>query len=155
MRRAGAKILAEWQEKQSQIGLGEDGEQTAQTPPDIGFRVFKLAKSNFKIWDDTPIDGTNADIERFHEQLEIFADNPFIEGRTHEDIIYEIMRMNNYPLTTPIIPIPLEEIAGQARNDGDRVVYGIGEDCDFIICLDVLIDDAAAEELCEYRPGRI
>ena len=150
IRRAGAKILSEWQEKQvgqAQVALGEDSEETTQTPPDTGFRVFKLAKSNFKIWDDTPIDDTKADIERFHKQLEIFADNPFIEGRTHEDIIYEIMRMNNYPLTTTIIPIPLE--------NGNGTVYGIGEDPDFIICLDVLIDDVAAEELCEYRPGRI
>jgi adenine-specific DNA-methyltransferase len=124
------------------------GEEIAQTHPnvDIGFRVFKLDKSNFKIWDDTPVDPKNPnEIANLYEQLEVHANSPFIEGRSHEDIVYEIMRMNNYPLTTPIIPI---EINGET-------VYGIGEDCDFIICLDVLINDTAAEELCKYRPGRI
>ena len=58
---------------------------------------------------------------------------------------YEIMRMNNYPLTTPITPIEMN----------CETVYGIGEDCDFIICIDVTINESAAEELCTYRPGRI
>ena len=128
IRRAGAKIAVE------------------NPNVDVGFRVFKLDKSNFKVWDDSPVDAKNAgEVENFHKQLEIFADSPFIEGRTHDDIVYEIMRMNNIPLTTPIMPIELS----------NGTVYGVGEDCDFIICLDVMIDDTAAEELCKYRPGRI
>ena len=52
IRRAGAKIMQEWQEKQTQIEIGKNSEQS---PPDIGFRVFKLDTSNLKIWDNTPI----------------------------------------------------------------------------------------------------
>jgi adenine-specific DNA-methyltransferase len=138
-------------ERISEIGkerLRRAGEEISKNHPnvDVGFRVFKLDKSNFKIWDDTPVDPKNPDeVARLMGQLSIHADSPFIDGRSHEDIVYEIMRMNNYTLTTPIIPI---EINGET-------VYGIGEDCDFIICIDVAIDEAAAEELCTYRPGRI
>lgn len=108
---------------------------------DVGFRVFKLNKSNFKIWDDTPID----QIEKLYEQMELFSNTPFINNRTDEDKVYEIIRMNNYPLTTKIIPIEINR----------KFVYGISETCDFIICIDVLIDEVAAEELCKYAPGRI
>ena len=132
IRRAGAKIKAE-------------NELTAPDL-DVGFRVFKLDKSNFRVWDDTPIDIKKPEeVEQFYEQLKTHAESPFIYGRSHEDIIYELIRLNNYPLTTPLIPIGLD----------NGTVYGVGEDCDFIICLDVEIDDSAAEELCKYRPGRI
>jgi hypothetical protein len=99
------------------------------------------------VWDDSPVE-TPEDEKRLYEQMALHAQSPFIAGRSHEDIVCEIMRMNNYPLTTPIIPIELD----------NGTVYGVaedGEDCDLIICLDVLIDNKAAEELCEYRPGRI
>ena len=46
-------------------------------------------------------------------------------------------------------------LSGSIIEINGKTVYGIGEDCDFIICLNVLIDDTTAEELCTYRPGRI
>lgn len=140
IRRAGKKILEEWQEKQSQT---KTDEQIEQSPSDIGFRVFKLDKSNFRTWDDTPIEPNETD--RLIQQMELYANSPFVEGRSHKDIVYEVIRMNNYPLTTPILPIDIK----------GKTVYGVGEDCDFIICLDVLIGESEAEELCNYRPGRI
>ena len=131
------------------------GAKIAEQNPniDVGFRVFKLDKSNFKVWDDTPIYASKEmnpekyaeGIAKLRQQLELFADSPFIHGRSHEDIVYEIMRMNHYELTTIVMPIQL----------ANGIVYGIGEECDFIICLDVLIDKEAAAELAQYNPGRI
>jgi len=65
---------------------------------DIGFRVFKLDKSNFKIWDDTPVDPKNPDeVARLMGQLSIHADSPFIDGRSHEDIVYDLtVQTSNY-----------------------------------------------------------
>lgn len=134
IRRAGAKIKAENPQAENL---------------DVGFRVFKLDKSNFRTWDDTPIERNEAD--KLIAQMELYSNSPFAPGRTHEDIVFEVIRMNNYPLTTPIIPIEIN--AGSPG--GSKIVYGVGCDCDFIICLDVLIGESEAEELCKYRPGRI
>lgn len=70
-------------------------EDTAK--PDLGFRVFKLAESNFKPW--------NAEVPHeapaLERQLELHVDH-IREDRTADDILYEILLKSGFPLTTPV-----------------------------------------------------
>ncbi|MCL1881201.1 MAG: site-specific DNA-methyltransferase [Oscillospiraceae bacterium] len=130
IRRAGVKIRDE-------AGL------TAQNL-DTGFKVYKLDSSNLKLWDDTPITGENA-LEILEER--IYATLDIIKGdRSNEDVVYEVMLKLGQELTEPIVPIDL--------GDG-KVVYGVGEDVKFIVCLakGITVEDSKA--MAEYEPGRI
>lgn len=70
---------------------------------DRGFRVFKLAKSNFKGWETSaPKDGA-----ALVQQLEMHIDH-IREGRTSEDILYEILLKSGFPLTTLVQKIEVE-----------------------------------------------
>ena len=65
---------------------------------DRGFRVFKLAESNFKTWNANVPTG---DVSALQQQLELHIDH-VRDGRTEEDILYEILLKSGFPLTTPV-----------------------------------------------------
>lgn len=70
--------------------------------PDRGFRVFKLAESNFKPWNaEAPKDG-----EELAKQLELHVDH-IRDGRTADDVLYEILLKSGFPLTTPVQTLTL------------------------------------------------
>ena len=66
--------------------------------PDRGFRVFKLVESNFKTWNANVPTG---DVAALQQQLELHI-NHIRDGRTAEDILYEILLKSGFPLTTPV-----------------------------------------------------
>ena len=69
---------------------------------DRGFRVFKLADSNFMPWNaEVPHDAPA--LER---QLEMHVDH-IREGRTADDLLYEILLKSGFPLTTPVETLTL------------------------------------------------
>lgn len=74
---------------------------------DLGFKVFKLASSNIKVWnpDRTDLEGSLLD----HKEH-------LVEGRSEQDILYELLLKRGVDLTTPI---ETREIAG-------KNVYSIG-----------------------------
>ncbi len=69
---------------------------------DRGFRVFKLAESNFTPW--------NADVAHetaaLEAQLELHVDH-IRQGRTPEDLLYEILLKSGFELTTPVETLQL------------------------------------------------
>ncbi len=65
------------------------------TKQDLGFKVFKLAKSNYKIWEEV------GDKEKFQEQSKLF-ENPLIENYKIIDVIYEIIVKEGYSLNSKI-----------------------------------------------------
>jgi adenine-specific DNA-methyltransferase len=73
--------------------LDLDGKQSQ----DRGFRVFKLAESNFNPW-DADVAHERAALE---EQLELHVDH-IRQGRTPEDLLYEILLKSGFELTTPV-----------------------------------------------------
>lgn len=69
---------------------------------DRGFRVFKLAESNFKPWNaEEPKDAGG-----LAKQLELHVDH-IRDGRTSDDILYEVLLKSGFPLTTPVEPLTL------------------------------------------------
>ena len=94
---------------------------------DFGFKVFKLANSNIKAWnpDRTDLESSLVD----HKEH-------LIEGRSEQDILYELLIKRGVELTTPI---EINEIA--AKN-----VYSIGSG-KIITCLDDSISETDVESL--------
>jgi adenine-specific DNA-methyltransferase len=64
---------------------------------DLGFKVFKLKPSNFKIWRGDFIED-EADLGR---QLALFVD-PVRAGAREENMLFELMLKSGYPLTAPV-----------------------------------------------------
>lgn len=122
LRRAGEKIKAE-----IKTDLFSDPDKKL----DIGFKAFKLDSSNINAWD-----GNVADFER-----NLFNSSENIkEGRTEEDVLYEILLKNGLNLT---LPITTQTIAG-------KTVYNIGEGALFI-CLANGITTAVAEGIGKWK----
>ena len=78
--------------------LNEDSEHQklkSTTMPIMGFKVFKLSKTNYKIWEDVK------DETKLKEQLKLFED-PLIENYKDIDVIYEIIIKEGYSLNSKI-----------------------------------------------------
>lgn len=103
IRRAGEKIKAEMNDK------GQD--------LDIGFKVFKLATSNLKKWNDHPEDLMQSLLES--------VDN-FLPGRTELDVVYEILLKMGIELSTEIEE---REVVGEKIYvmDGGSLMICLGE----------------------------
>lgn len=147
IRRAGAKIKAEWEAEQAKKNNGLFAEQEEnQTPPDTGFKVFKLDTSNLKTWDTTPVDQDDA------QQLELLLDrmNDMVDtikpDRTDSDMVYEIMLKMGVPLDYPVVPIEI----------GGKRAYSIGEESLLLVCLQGGLTTEIIEQMAEeYLPSKI
>ena len=64
----------------------------------LGFRSFKLATSNFEVWDSGAIEG---DEKKLEQQLFAQVEHT-LPGRTNQDILFEIMLKSRYQLTTHV-----------------------------------------------------
>lgn len=104
IRRAGEKIIADNADKEGIENL------------DIGFKVFKLSSSNIKPWD--------ADFNTLENALLSSVDN-IKDGRSEDDVLYEILLKYGLDLTVPI----------EERQIGGKTVYAIGFGA-LVICLD-------------------
>ena len=135
IRRAGQKIL---EGQDTQIAMGDEGKK----PLDIGFKVFRLDTSNFKLWDSTPITGDNQ-LEMFTERMNSMIES-IKDDRTDMDVIYEIMLKMGVPLDTAVQYIEI---------DG-KIVYIVG---DFLLMI-ALYEDITAEDIDQmaaYAPAKI
>lgn len=107
--------------------------------PDLGFKVFKLQSSNFKTW--------NAEVPKesgaVSQQLEMHV-NHIVEGRTQEDLLFEILLKSGFPLTTPIETVTL---AG-------KTVFSIAEGA-MLICLEKTLTPEVIKEMAARKPERV
>jgi adenine-specific DNA-methyltransferase len=106
---------------------------------DRGFRVFKLAESNFKTWNaDAPDDP-----QALAEQLALHIDH-IRPGRTQEDILFEILIKSGYPLTAPIETLEL------AR----KKVFSIAEGS-LLVCLEEELTMEVIRAMADRNPERV
>ena len=129
--KAGYKTIADIGKERIRRVSGKikKGQNTAQgdlleqekPPLDLGFKVFKLSKSNFNTW--------NSEVEKtpeaIQEQLELHVDH-IDPASSQESILYEILLKSGFGLTTSIEKIAL---AG-------KTVFSI-EDGALLICLSI------------------
>ncbi|HYT44468.1 MAG TPA: site-specific DNA-methyltransferase [Methylomirabilota bacterium] len=104
---------------------GTLGLTNREGPEDLGFRVFKLAPSNYKQWKS--IDASNP--EAYDKQLEMFAD-PLVGNWDPINVLWEVAIKEGYGLNTQFER--LEEVQDNAVwriTDPDR-------DQSMLVCLD-------------------
>jgi adenine-specific DNA-methyltransferase len=103
---------------------------------DTGFRVFKLAESNYKQW--TGVEDNNP--EKFADQMEAFAD-PLKDKWEPESVIYEVAIKEGFGLG-----LIYEPVASIKSNKVFRVSDPDKEQS-FLICLDDTLDEKTPSAL--------
>jgi adenine-specific DNA-methyltransferase len=106
---------------------------------DRGFRVFKLAESNFTPW-DAEMPHAAAALE---QQLELHVDH-IRDGRTAQDLLYEILLKSGFPLTTPVEPL---QLAG-------KTVHSVAGGALFL-CLERALTLDVIRAMAEQKPERV
>ena len=107
---------------------------------DLGFRVFKLAESNFKPWNANLPTG---DVAMLKQQLELHIDH-IREGRTAEDILYEILLKSGFPLATPVEKVAME----------GKTVFSVAGRA-LLICLERNLTLDLIRAMAEQKPERV
>lgn len=116
-------------------GLGEEIQEL-----DLGFKVFKLDKSNFKIWDGFD---PNATKEELVKQLELHI-NHIDPDSSPEDILYELLLKAGY--------VPTERVTRKTM--AGKTVYSIA-DGSLLICLEDEITGELIRELAKAGPKQV
>ncbi len=106
---------------------------------DLGFKVFKLDKSNFKIWKEEVSKDKTAS-----EQVEMHLEDSINPNSSEEDLLYEILIKTGYELTTLVKSLKL----------ADKKVYSV-ENNALLICLDRKITKNLIIEMARLKPARI
>tara|TARA_R110001592_G_C13189271_1_gene752184 strand:- start:8497 stop:10383 length:1887 start_codon:yes stop_codon:yes gene_type:complete len=88
------EIIDEEKSKKSEIQFEET---KLETKLDLGFKVLKLADSNFKQWQQIK----NKDAKALEEQMKLFVD-PVAESATIENMVYELMLKSGKDLNSKI-----------------------------------------------------
>ena len=125
--KAGYKNIADISKERIRRAAKKIQEENPDYKGDLGFKVFKLASSNIKVWnpDRTDFEGSLLD----HKEH-------LVEGRSEQDILYELLLKRGVDLTTPI----------ETREIVVKNVYSIGYG-KIITCLDDLIAGDDVEPL--------
>lgn len=98
IRRAGAKLRAEVESERAQKAAELSFDNTEDsTMPDFGFKVFRLADSNFKQWRDY----RGSERQQWQQQSIDFI-NPVAENATIDNIVYELLLKNGKSLNSTI-----------------------------------------------------
>lgn len=132
IRRAGEQIKADWEKEHPSDGLFESDEQFTT---DIGFKVFKLDSTNVNEWDPN--------MKLDEKELAMRLGEVFKEGRSKEDILYEIM------LKYGVFDKQVEEIAVNGKT-----MYRVGKRY-MIACLDDHITSEDVKAIGELSPKTV
>jgi adenine-specific DNA-methyltransferase len=134
------RVIKKLDEEDAQAGkqLSLTDKSAPAPKQDRGFRVFKLAESNFKPWNaDIP-----KDAKALTEQLELHIDH-IRPGRGDADLLHEILLKTGYPPTTPVETI---QLAG-------KTVYSAASGA-FLICLERPLTLDLIRAMAERKPER-
>lgn len=133
IRRVIKRIKEEQEKKKTDLFSGD------KPPQDLGFKVFKLQPSNFKLWNGE----VSKDKETIERQLVLFVEhiNP---KSSQEDILYEILLKSGFPLATKIEKIVLAE----------KNVFSIA-DSSMFICLEKDLTPEVIKAMAEKKPVRV
>jgi adenine-specific DNA-methyltransferase len=108
------------------------------TPQDRGFRVFKLAESNFKPW-DVEVEHDEASLGK---QLELHVDH-VRDQRSQDDLLNEILLKSGFPLTTSVETI----------DSSGKQIYSVA-DGSLVICLDRELTLVLIRTVASMKPER-
>jgi len=101
--KAGCKTIADVSKERIRVAISKIQKERKEKPAlfddvylDLGFKVFKLTSSNFKIWQSDEINAEN-----LTTQLDAFT-NPVKEGTEKENMFYELLLKSGYLLTDQV-----------------------------------------------------
>jgi adenine-specific DNA-methyltransferase len=120
-------------EEAGKLDLEQDKKQ------DRGFRVFKLAESNFKPWNAE----VSQEVGTLEKQLDLHVDH-IQEGRTADDLLYEILLKSGFQLATPV----------QALQLADKTVHSVSGGALFV-CLERALTMELIRAMAEKKPERV
>lgn len=112
---------------------------TSTQTQDLGFKVYKLAQSNFKVWDTTLEKSPEAIQRKLFEHIQHISPEA-----QQEAILYELLLKSGFELTTIIETLTL---AG-------KTVFGIAEG-QLLICLEKEITHDCIKAMAEKEPSRV
>jgi adenine-specific DNA-methyltransferase len=110
----------------------------AQAAGDLGFRVFTLATSNFKIWNTAPIDAAHL------PQLLLDHVDNIQSSATPEDILYELLLKSGFQLTTKVKRLTMAA----------KEVFSI-QDGAMLICLDKELTQEVIDAIADANPLQV
>lgn len=126
---------------------------------DLGFKVFKLSPSSFKIWRGAEIDSE----EKLVQQLNAFTD-PIKPGAEKQNMLYELMLKAGYELTSPIQYVIAsgakqsqkgKKIASDSTNPrNDSIGYYSINNNELIIALDAM-NEKLIEQIIAAKPQKV
>lgn len=119
------RVIAKMNEEQN----GELSRNDRNGPEDLGFKVFKLAESNFRQWTGVK----EQDIDLYIQTMEMFID-PLLPDWKPENVRYEVARQEGYSLNATI-----EELTSIKTNTIHRITDA-EKDQFFYISLDPKFD---------------
>ena len=114
------------------------GMEDEQPDIDLGFKVFKLDRSNFRLWDGSNPDAPPEEIEK---QLDLHIHH--IVSDEQEDILYELLLKSGF--------MPTEKV--EKLKFAGKVVYSIAEGS-LLICLEDEITRELIDAVAEAEPMR-
>ncbi len=142
----------------TKIETEDKGKLPLEFSEDLGFKVFKLAPTNFRAWEGT----TEATPEEFASQMELFND-PLVDGWRPANVIYEIALKEGYSLNCYIqrTAVAGHEVYRVNDQEKDQHFYLCLENAitenlpaklnlspdDLFICRDISLDDTMAANL--------
>lgn len=107
-----------------------------ETPEDLGFRVFKLDRSNFKAWQNY----TGDDVAELETLFDQFA-SPLVDKWQPDDLLSEILLMEGFPLDSTITPLSAITSNRVLKVAADWLTHQL------FVCLDAHIQPATVAEL--------
>lgn len=132
IRRVISKIKKEQKDNKNLFSEG-------QSTQDLGFKVFKLTKSNFNIWDA----GVEKTPEAIQQQLQFHIDHISPEAE-QEAILYELLLKSGFEVTTAIEQLDIE----------GKKVFSIAEG-ELLICLEKQLSHEVIKAMAERKPTRV
>ena len=129
--RAGKKLKEKWLKDNQGEGLFVEEKEF---PYDIGFKVFKLDSTNIKPWDNE----SKMDSQSLFDLSEVFK-----EGRSKEDVLYEIM------LKYGVFDMQASEI-----EINGKTMYLVGKRY-MMVCLEDDVTSEDVEAIAEFSPKTV
>ena len=141
------------------LQMADEGKLPLSYDEDFGFKVFKLAPSNMRLWTGVK----DIDPAEYVKQMDLFTD-PLVEGWEVENVIYEVALREGFGLNCTIEEVDLEmdnSIYRVADPDKEQFfhicldnrvspdpTYKLGlQKIDLFICRDVALDDTTAANI--------
>ncbi len=129
-------------DRQSSMALG-GSTPVVKVEPDLGFRAFRLAASNFRVWDA----GNAGDPHALAQQIALHADN--VNGAASSGaLVYELMLRAGLPPSVQV------ERVGIAAGGGACEAFAVDGDA-LLVCVENAVTPALMRAMIARKPKKL